>query len=260
MKRDAAWLLRRYRDQAAPDWRVRQVLEQKFAHIIEDYSSLQSDMDELRRSAQDRLHSFDATTDRALQLMGERRFALALKEMQTAENELAELHRSLGVATDLRKTVELLASVDELVPPVLRAQPTLEVLRRLRDLARSLLDESETRKARFVVLLLRSQLDRLRARSREDSNTHLERSLHHMEGQGGEALAQLRRLAHEGYHYLAEMLVDDLEVDLAVKDRTRRASVAPGEAFNVAMRDYEEIRKRAEVMRESLTQWLNSIA
>lgn len=256
MKRDAAWLLRRYRDGAAPDWQVAEVLGRELDRLIDGHSALRSEVDELRRSASERLWGFDTASDRALQYMGERRFAEALGEIRKAASALAELRRFVIVSADLRSTSEALSGIEDLLSPVLAEQPTARILRRLRDLARSLLDQGEPRKATFVALLLRDQLDFLMARNAGPSKEGLERRLSVLASQRGDATERIRKLSREGYHHLAERLTEDLEVDLAMQGRSHSASAMPEGALGSMIANLDVLRQRADSISASLASWL----
>ena len=224
-ERRLAWFLRRYRDRALPDWRMRQVLSGS------SIASSRTTARCVRRwtSSGARPRSvwigFDTASDRALQWLGENRFDLALAEIQRAEQELAELRRCVTVAVDWQRTSAALAGVEDLLSPELESQPTVRVLQRLRDLARSLLDQGETRKARFVVFLLAEQIRALLARRPGELTAGFERMLGDLEAQDEAAVAHLRKLGREGYHRLAERLAEDLAAELAVTDRARRSSL-----------------------------------
>jgi hypothetical protein len=257
MIRDAAWLLRRYRDQACPDWRVKQVLDREFNRLVEDRYSLQSEVDELRRSAPERLRGFDSATDRALQRMAERRFDSALKEIRTAATELAELRRFVTVAADLRKSAEDLSGLADLLCPELLTLATPSALRRLLELSRRLLDQGEARKARFVALLIRQQLGLLRARETREPAASLTILLRDLSALGGEeAVAGIRELIRQRYFHLAERLAEDLEAELAVRDRVRRAAHTPGGSLGPLLHDLETVRARADAVKVSLARWL----
>jgi hypothetical protein len=249
--------LRRHRDGALPDWSLRNILQRELNRLVSDHSALRPEMDELRRVAPGRLTGFDTASDRALQWLGECRFDLALREIQEAERDLAELRLCLTVAVDWRRTSATLAGLEELLSPELAAQATVRVLQRLRHLARSLLDHGETRKARFVVLLLADQTGRLLARRPEDLKAGFERMLGRLETQAGMAVDHIRKLNHEGYHRLAERLAEDLEVELSMTDRARRASTVGG-SLGAIESDLAAVRRRAQEVQAALTQWLES--
>ena len=261
MRESAASLLRkylrRYRDGALPDWSMRQILERELNRLVSDHSTLRPEMDELRRAAPERLAGFDTASDRVLQWLGECRFDLALREIQEAERELAELLLCLTVAIDWRRTSAALAGLEEMLSPELAAQATVRVLQRLRHLARSLLDQGETRKARFVVLLLADQIGRLLARRPGDLKAGFERMLGRLETQAGMAVDRIRKLNQEGYHHLAERLAEDLEVELSMTDRARRASTAEG-SLGAIENDLAAVRRQAHEVQAALTQWLES--
>src|SRR3954471_13515901 len=205
MKRDAAWLLRRYRDRAAPDWRVKKVLEQELNQIVEGHAAMRSEMDGLRRSAPERLRDFDAASDKALQYMGERRFDLALKEIRKAQGELAEFRRLIRVVAELDGASVVIEEIESLLGASLANLTTPRVLRQVRDLARALLNQGEPRKASFVALLLRSQADHLRSRDRREPSFGLTMMLEELTAKGGAAgVENLRKLIREGYLYLAQ--------------------------------------------------------
>lgn len=259
MKENAASLLRkdlrRYRDGALPDWRMHQVLVQELNRLVSDHSALSSEMDELRRAAPDRLIGFDTASDRALQWLGERRFDLALHEIQKADKELAEMRRCVTVAFDLRRTSAALSGLEELLSPELESQPTARTLQRLRELARSLLDLGETRKARFVVLLLADQIGLLTTRRPGELKAGYERMLSDLAAQAETAVARIRKLGREGYHSLAERLTEDLGAELAVTDRARRAA-ATGSSLHGIESDLAAVRQQAHAVQTALTQWL----
>ncbi len=257
MSQGAAWFLRRYRDGALPDWSMRQILEREHNRLVSDHSALRAEMDELRRMAQDRLDGFDAASDRALQWLGERRFDLALQEIQKAERELAELHRCVAVAADLRRVSSTLDGLEDLLSPELESQVSAQVLRRLRDLARSLLDQGETRKARFVVLLLVDQIDLLMARRSGELSAGCKRALRDLVEQDEAAVARIRKLGQEGYHRLAERLAEDLTAELAMTDRARRASTEESFSGMIA-RDLAAVRQQAQTVQAALTYWLET--
>jgi hypothetical protein len=257
MRESAAWHLRRYRDRALPDWGVRRVLESEFNRITADHSALRSEMDELRRAVPDRLIGFDTASDQALQHLVENRFDLAWSEIQRAGGELAELRRCAAVATDWRRTCAALDGFEALLSPGLESQPTVRILGRLRDLARSFLDQGETRIAKFVVLLLAEQIGFLLTRSRGELTAEFDRTLSDLETQSPTA-ARLRSLGDEGYHALAERLADDLETELAVADRARRVAAAEGSALGALESDLAALRQQAYVVQATLTQWLET--
>lgn len=256
MSQGAAWFLRRYRDGALPDWSMREVLQQELNCLVSDHSALRPEMDELRRVAPDRLTGFDTASDRALQWLGEGRFDLMLREIQEAERNLAELRLCLTVAVDWRRTSAALAGLEEMLSPELASQATVRVLQRLRHLARSLLDQGEARKARFVVLLLADQIGRLRARRPGNLKAGFERMLGRLETQAGMAVDRIRKLNQDGYHYLAERLAEDLEAELSVTDRARRVST--GGSFGAIESDLAAVRRQAQAVQAALTQWLES--
>jgi hypothetical protein len=255
MSRGAAWFLRRYRDGALPDWNMRQVLERELNHLVSDHSALRTEMDELRRVAPERLTGFDTASDRALQWLGEGRFDLALREIQEAERDLAELRLCLTVAVDWRRTSAALAGLEEMLSPEFAEEATVRVLQRLRHLARSLLDQGEARKARFVVLLLTDQTGRLLARRPGDLKAGFERMLGRLEPQAGMAVGRIRKLNQEGYHHLAERLAEDLEVELSMTDRARLASTAGG-SLGAIESDLAAVQRQAQGVQAALTQWL----
>jgi hypothetical protein len=249
--------LRRYRDGALPDWRMRQVLERELNRLISDHSALRSELDELRRAASDRLTGFDAASDRALQWLGENRFDQALREIQQAANDLVELRLCVTAAVDWQRTGAALAGLEEMLSPGLESQATVRVLRRLEDLARSLLDQGETRKARFVILLLADQIGLLLARRPGEPTAGFERLLAGLEPQDEAAVAHLRKLGREGYQRLAERLAEDLASELAVTDRVRRSSLAKG-SLGAIESDLAAVRRQAQAVQAALTQWLES--
>lgn len=260
MKRDAAWLVRRYRDGGAPDWKVKAVLEREFNRLITERYELRGEMDELRRSAPERLRGFDEATDRVLQWKAERRFGDALQEIRRAAAELSELHRFVSVGAELARVSEAVEQIESLLIPGLADLTTPRVLRRLRDVARQFLDQGEARKAKFVVLLLKSQADGLRSRERREPPAGLTLLLGELETRGGAgAVEGLRKLIREGSLHLAERLAEDLDSELAVKDRTRRASKAPGGSLGPLLRDLQEIRQRADLASHSLASWLEGV-
>lgn len=257
MKRDAAWHVRRYYDGGAPDWRVEKVLEQEFNLLTDAWSELRGEVDELRRSTPERLRGFDQATNRALQCRAERRFGDALREIQRAAAELSELRRFVFVGAELARASEAIKEIEFLLMPGLADLTTPCVLWRLRDVARQLLDQGEARKAKFVVLLLTSQTGHLRSRDRGEPPSGLTLLLAELEGQGRtEAVEGLRKLIREGYLHLAERLAEDLDSELAVKDRSRRASETPGGSLGPLLRDVQEIRQRADLVSCSLAAWL----
>ncbi|HEY0511783.1 MAG TPA: hypothetical protein VGH73_07765 [Thermoanaerobaculia bacterium] len=256
MRENAAWHLRRYRDRALPDWWVRRILEREFDQITSGHSALESEMDELRRAAPDCLIGFATASDLALQRLAENHFELALAEIQRAGRELAELRRCAAVAVDWRRTCASLDGFEALLSPELESQPTVQILRRLRDLARSFLDQGETRKASFVVILLADQIRLLLTRSPGELAAGCERMLGDLEAQGAAATARIRTLGHEGYHGLSERLADDLEAELAVTDRARRA--AAGSALGALESDLAAVRQQAQEVQAALTQWFES--
>ncbi|HJX28811.1 MAG TPA: hypothetical protein VJ885_12945 [Thermoanaerobaculia bacterium] len=257
MKRDAAWLLRRYRDGAAPDWRVVQVLERDLDRLIDGHSAIRPEVDELRRSAPERLRDFDTASDRALQCMGERRFDEALREIRKAASALAELRRFVAVSVDLRSASEALSVIEDLLSPILAQQPTVRILRRLRDLSRSLLDQGEPRKATFVILLLREQLELLRRRNTAHAKDAFESILSVLERRSREVAEQIGRLSREGHHHLAERLLEDLETDLAIKERSHHAAEMPEGTLGPRIADLEAVRQRADSVGAALASWLD---
>jgi hypothetical protein len=257
MRENAAWHLRRYRDRALPDWWVRRILEGEFHQITSGHSALQSEMDELRRAVPDRLAGFATASDQALQHLAENHFDLALSEIQRAGRELAELRRCAAVAIDWRGTCASLDRFEALLSPELEAQPTVRILGRLRDLARSFLDQGEARKAAFVILLLANQINFLATRNRVGLADGVERMLSDLETRSA-AGAHIRSLVQEGYHALAERLADDLETEHAVADRLRRVATAEGSAFGTLESDLAALRQQAYVVQATLTQWLET--
>ena len=209
MRENAAWHLRRYRDRAFPDWWMRGILEREFQRITSGHDALRSEMDGFRRAVPERLNGFDAASDQALQHLAENRFDLALAEIQRAGRELAELRRCAAVATDWRRTCASMEGLEALLSAGLESQPTVRILCRLSDLARSYLDQGETRIAKFVVLLLAEQIGWLLTRSRGELTADFERTVGHLDTRSP-AAARIRALCHEGYHTLAERLADDL--------------------------------------------------
>ena len=252
--------LRRFQQRALPDWRLRQLLEREFQDLVSGHSALRPEMDELRRAAPERLAGFDIASDLALQRLGEQRFELALGELQKAGRELAELRRCVAVAVDLRQATAALAGVEDLLSAGLTALSTARVLRRLRDLGRALLDQGETRKARFVIVLLNDQIRRVSARSPRDSTPggeRFERMLQGLEPQDEAGVAQIRKLRHEGYHHLAGRLAEDLEAELAVSDRAHRSSSAGGSLGGIES-ELAAVRRQAQAVHQTLTQWIES--
>lgn len=261
MKRDAAWLLRRYYDGGAPDWRVKQVLEREFNLLINDRYELRAEVDELRRSAPERLRSFDEATDRALQWKAERRFGDALREIRRAAAELSELRRFVSVGAELARASEAVEEIESFLGSGLIGLTTPRVLRRLRDVARQLLDQGEARKAKFVALLLTNQAGHLRFRDRREPPSGLTLMLGELEARKEtDVVEELRKLIREGYLHLAERLAEDLDSELAAKDRSRRASETPGGSLGPLLRDLQEIRQRADLASRSLAAWLEGAA
>lgn len=256
MTGSTARLLRRYRDRVLPDWRIQKALEQEFNRAIAEHSALAPEIDELRRAAPDRLESFDAASDLALQRLGERRFDLAWQEIRKARQEVSELRRCAAVAVTLREVGTALEEVEALLSPAFAAQPTVRILHRLKELARSLLDQGETRKAAFVVLLLSNRISLLSARRRGEPTAGFERRLADLEARGSGAVSHLRTLSKEGYHELAERLSDDLEVELSISDRARRAS--QGSAFGGLETASASVQRQAREVQASLVRWLES--
>jgi hypothetical protein len=256
MRRDAAWLLRRYRDRAAPDWRVKQVLERELNRVVEGHAAVRSEMEELRRSAPSRLRAFDAASDKALQYMGERRFDLALKEIRKAERELVELRRLIRVAVELDRVSTAIEEIESLLGSSFTSLTTPRVLRHVRALARELLNQGEPRKASFVVLLLRSQVDRLRSRDHREL-FGLMTMLEELTAKGGTAgVEMLRKLTGEGYLYLAQRLAEDLDSELDVEDRSRRGIETPGGALGPLTEELTQIRLHADSTGRCLATWL----
>jgi hypothetical protein len=256
LKRDAAWLLRRYYDGGAPDWKVEQILEWELNRLINERHELHAEVSELRRSAPERLLGFDQATDLALQWKAERRFGEALREIRRAAEDLSELRRFADVAAELERVSAAIEEIDSLLDSGLAGLTTPGVLRRLRDLARQLLDEGEARKAKFVVLLLESQGDRLRSRDRKEPASGLKLMLEELTTRGAEAVDTLRKLIREGYLPLAERLAEDLDSELAVRDRSRRASEAQGGSLWPLLRDLKDTYRQADLISRSLTAWL----
>jgi hypothetical protein len=259
MIRDAAWLLRRYRDQACPDWQVREVLGREFNRLIEArYSHV--DIGEIRRSAPKRLADFDALTDQALQYLSEHRFDLALREIRNAAATLAELRSLSEAASELEAVTRETEAIEALLSPTLVALATPRGLRRLLALTRDFLDQGEPRKARFVTLLLRSELADLLARSEcSAKRPSVLLSLAELQkGPGRETKAQLARLLEEGYLDLARILAEDLEVDLAVFSRQQRATATPGGALGPMTVSLRQTQLEAEALAGSLATWLAS--
>lgn len=256
MTEDAGRLLRRYRDRALPDWRVQKILQRELNRIVSEHSALRPEMDELRRAASSHLKSFDIASDLALQRFGERRFDLAWKEIQKAGRELDELRRCAAVAVELRHAGDALEGLEALLSPELTSQPTVRILHRLRELARSLLDQGEMRKARFVILLLSSQTGFLLARRPGEPKAGFERRLGDLEARGGTAADRIRKLGWEGYHDLAERLSEDLDVELSINDLSRRAST--GRALAGIENSLAAVRRQAGEVHAALTQWLES--
>ena len=257
MKAGAAWYLRRFRDGAIPDWRMRQVLEPEIQRLVSGHSALRPEMDELRRAVPERLTGFDTASDMALQWLGEGRFDLALRQIQQAERDLAELRRCASVVLEWRRTSATLATLQGLLSPALEACSTVRVLERLRDLARSLVDQGETRQSRFVLLLLADQIGLLLARRPGELKAGGARLLDELETQDETTVAELRKLGREGYHGLTERLAEDLAAELAVADRAHRASAAGGSLGTIAS-DLAAVQRQAHAVQGALAQWLAS--
>lgn len=261
MKRDAAWVVRRYYDGGAPDWRVEAILEQEFNRLINERSELGGEVDELRRSAPERLRGFDEATDRALQWKVERRFGDALREIRLAAAELSELRRFVSVGAELARASEAVEEIESFLGSGLIGLTTPRVLRRLREVPRQLLDQGEARKAKFVVLLLTNQVGHLQFRDRREPPSGLTLMLGELDAQEETDVVEgLRKLIREGYLHLAERLAEDLDSELAVKDRSRRASETPGGSLGPLLRDLQEIRQRADLASRSLAAWLEGAA
>lgn len=261
MKRDAAWLLRRHRDGGASDWRVQQALEEEFNQLIEERYKLSGEEGELRRSIPERLLNFDTSTSRALQMRAECRFEEWLRENIKAKAELAELRRFVLVAAELARASESAGEVESLLGTGLSELPTPTVLRRLRSLARQLLDQGEARKAQFVVLLLRSQADGLKFRGRQKPPSGLMVALGVLTTKAGtEVVDGLRKLMHEGYFNLVERITEDLESDLAVRERSRRDLELLGGSLGPLIQSVRELRQTGESVSCSLTAWLEAAA
>lgn len=257
MKQNTAWFWRRFRDGALPDWRMRKILKGELDRLVTDYTALGPEVDELRRAVPEHLTGFDAASDQALQWLAENRFDLALQEIQKAEKALAELRRCVSVATDWRRTSDSLILLEGLLPTGLASQPTVRVLQRLRDLSRSLLDQGEMRKARFVVFLLTEQIDRLLARRSGNPAASLARVLHDLTTEDGAAVSPLRKLASEGYHRLAERLAEDLVTEIIVDERGRRESAAGG-TLGAMESDLAALRQQAQTVQTDLLHWLTT--
>lgn len=261
MKRDAAWLLRRFSDGSAPDWQVEKVLEQDFDLLINEGTKLGSEVAELRRSAPERLRNFDEATDRALQWRKERRFKEALCEIRRAAGELVELRRFVSIGIDLERASLEVDEIESVLEASLVRLTTLGVLQRLKRVARELLDQGEARKAKFVVLLLKSQAQRLRSREKREPTSSLTLMLGELEARGGgEAVEALRQLIREGYLHLAERLAEDLDPELAIKDRSRRAAETQGDSLGPLLQEMNKIRQRADSVSYSLAAWLKGAA
>jgi hypothetical protein len=256
MTEDAGRLLRRYRDRALPDWRVQKILEWELNRIVSEHSALRSEMDELRRAAPSHLERFDVASDRALQRFGERRFDPAWEEIQKAGQELDELRRCATVAVELRQSGSALEGLEALLSPELASLPTVRILHRLRGLARELLDQGETRKTGFVILLLSQQIDFLVTRRSGVPKADFERTLRDLEARGGAVASQIRSLWREGYYDLAERLSDDLDVELSMTDLARRTST--GRALAGIENSLAAVRRQAGEVHAALTQWLES--
>jgi hypothetical protein len=108
-----------------------------------------------------------------------------------------------------------------------------------------------------VVLLLADQIGRLLARRPGDLKAGFERMLGRLETQAGMAVDRIRKLNQEGYHHLAERLAEDLEVELSMTDRARRASTAEG-SLGAIENDLAAVRRQAHEVQAALTRWLES--
>jgi hypothetical protein len=111
-----------------------------------------------------------------------------------------------------------------------------------------------------VIVLLGDQIRRVSARSPRDAtpgSERFERMLQGLEPQDEAGVAQIRKLRHEGYHHLAERLAEDLEAELAVTDRARRTSAAGGSLGAVEC-ELAAVRRQAQAVHETLTQWIAS--
>jgi hypothetical protein len=252
VKRDAAWLLRRYRDGGAPDWRVQVALERELARLVNERHQLSGELSELRRLAPALLESFDEATDRALQWQAERRFAEAYQELRRAARDLTELWRFVRANAELERAAKAVERIADRLDPCLADLTTTSVLHRLAALARELLEQGEVRKARFVALLLQRQAAGLQATDRRQPGPGLARRL--AAGGGDPACEPLQRLVREGYVELAERLAEDLEAEAAVADR-RRAAAAPDGPLAPLLQELAEVRRTAEVTVRSLAQW-----
>jgi hypothetical protein len=256
MKEQADWLLRRYRDRTVPDWRVQAVLQAALDRLVAEHSSLLPELDELRRAASTPLREFDLATDLALHRLAERRFDLAWREIQRAGRELRELRRCASVAAELRQVRSALDGLEALLTPGLTGQPTLRILHRLESLGRAFLDRGEPRQARFVIALLSRQAGLLLARRPDALPAGFEEGLDNLETRGGGRAARIRELGREGYRDLAERLADDLESELSVDDRARRA--AQGRALATVENSLAAVRRQAGEVQAALAQWLDS--
>jgi len=257
LKRDTAWLLRRYADGGVHDSQVAEALQQEFDLLIKEREALRGEVDEQQRSAMECWRSFGGATDRALQLRAELRFEEALSEIRRAAGELSELRRFVSVEAELERASVAVEEIESILGSGLAALTTLAVLRRLRKLARDLLDQGEARKAKFVVLLLKSQAIRLRSRERHEPTSGLTLILGELEVRGGgETVQALRKLIREGYLHLAERLAEDLDSEFAVKDRSRRASETEGGSLAPLLQEMKEIRQRADSASRSLAVWI----
>jgi hypothetical protein len=236
---------------------MRQVLEREHNRLVSEHSVLLSEMDELRRAAPDRLTGFDIASERALQWLGECRFDLALVEIQKAADDLVELRRRVTVAAEWQRTGAALGGLEDILSPELESQATVRVLRRLQDLGRFLLDDGETRKARFVILLLADQIGLLLERSPEKLKIGFERALSDLEPQDATAVAHIRKLGREGYRHLAERLAEDLSAEMAVTNRAHRAAEAGG-SLGAIESDLATVRQQAQAVHATLAQWLES--
>ncbi len=259
MRRDASWLLRRFADGGAPDWRVEEALGWEFDALIDRRAALAGESSGLRRTASEQLREFDEATNRALQWRKERRFKEALLEIRRAQVELAKLQRIVTVELGLARTLALIEEIDALVESPLHELPTLGILRRLQRLAREFLDQGQPRPANFVIFLLTAQVDRLRSREHGRATSPEPISAPSERPRSGAAAESLKRLSREGYFHLADRLSQDLDTVQTVEERARRASEAQG-PMGALVEEMKRIREQADSARRSLAAWLESAA
>lgn len=257
MKKDTAWLFRRYRGGGAFDSTLEAALKREHDQLVHEFEKISGSKSALRRCIPWRLVSFDAATSRANRRRDELRFDAALLEERTARADLAEMQRFVVVEAELASAVEAARKVEALLGACFSGLPLLAILRRLRRLANEILEQGEVRKAGFVVQILKSQVDDLQLQSRQEPPPGLTAVLAELIACGGaEAAKEVRRLMQDGYMELARRVAEDLVVNLAVTARSGHSVDAPGGALGLLLKSFQEDRQCADSASRALAAWL----